>query len=802
MSFFDIHNHDYYSNASLGFPDVVCSPQDVIQYAYDLGLSGVAITNHECISSYIKCLNYYNDMQKDRPFKLGLGNEIYLITAEEYENNRNGEFEQRTPYYHFILMALDTVGYNQICKISTNAWERGFIKGIWRRPTLYDDLIEHIKSNQGHVIGSSACLGSRIDKLLLDNDYKSAEREVKKMIDIFGEDNFYLEVQPPKDSECDQAIVNKRMWELHKRTGVPIIPSTDTHYLKKEDAIVHKVFLQSQDGEREVDDFYSTAYMMGDKEITEHFLYCYNQEQIEQIMAWSNEIPKRIKEYDIFHNPIIPQIPEEKIPPFKIKHTFKEWYEKYPYFGYYSQVEDIHEKYFFYQIECGLKEKILGTDKNIEDYISRLNTEWKELKLISETLGNSMVSYYSTMSKIIDLMWETGSFVGPGRGSSAGFLTSFLLDITQVDPVPLGDYMPHWRHVAVERGCELADIDTDSEPCKKYAIIQSIKDYFGEDKVLNVATFSVISSKTAIERACKGLGISSDEAGYLKSLIPINRGKIAKLKDCIYGNKEEDIKPISQLVKEMEKYPDLIKCALGLCDVIIGRGQHAAGLTVSNEPYTEYLAAMRAPNGALCTCYDLWDSEAVSLVKFDLLTVSAIQKVHKAMDAMLADGVIEWQGSIRDTYNKYLHPTKLDYTTPEMWDCIPKMYSCFEFDTPISVKALEAVKPKSVMDLSTANSLLRLQPPPGQESPLDKFVRYKNNPTAFREDCVEYGLNDNEIDCVWQYTQSSHGLADSQEKIMLLSMDKRIAGYSLKESNKLRKSIAKVLTFGALCGNI
>lgn len=791
MSFFNIHNHDFYSNASLGFPDVICSPEEVIQKAYDLGLTGLAITNHECISSYVKCLNYYNKMDKDRPFALGLGNECYLITEEEYNNNRDSPSENKTPYYHFVLMALDTEGYHQICQLSTKAWQRGFMKGVWRRPTLYNDFIEIVKSNQGHIIASSACLGSRIDHLLLEEKFEEAQREVNRLIDIFGKGNFYLEVQPPKQSDCDQSIVNKRIWTLHEVTGVPIIPSTDTHYLQKEDAIIHKVFLQSQDGDREIDDFYSTAYLMSVDELTKHMLYCYTPEQINQIIAWSNEIPARIKDYDIFHNPIIPQLPIEKIPPFQIKHICKDWYKKYPNFAYYSQTDNIHEQYFFYQIEQGLQQKIVSKNKNLEDYIARLDTEWNELRKISEALNNSMVSYYSTMSKLIDIMWDTGSFVGAGRGSSAGFLTCYLLDITQVDPVPLGDYFPYWRHVALERGAELADIDTDSEPCKKYDIIKAVKDYFGQDKVLNVATFTVISSKTAIERACKGLGIGNDTSNYLKSLIPVNRGKIANLKDCIQGNEKDGIKPLTTLVNEMKKYPNLIDCALGIEGVVANRSLHAAGLVVSNEPYTDYLGAMRAPNGTMCTAYDLWDSEAVSLTKFDLLTISALQKEHKAMDAMLKDGVIQWQGSVRATYNKYFHPDVLDYDTPEMWDSISKMYSCFEFDTPISIKALSATHPKSVMDLSATNSLLRLMPDNADETPIERYIRYKESKDAWLKDTTDFGLNAEEQNVLWEYLADAYGMADSQEKVMRLSMSNKTAGYTLKEANKLRKSIAR-----------
>lgn len=329
-----------------------------------------------------------------------------------------------------------------------------------------------------------------------------------------------------------------------------------------------------------------------------------------------------------------------------------------------------------------------------------------------------------------------------------------------------------------------------------------MKEYFGEDKVLNVATFSKISSKTAIERACAGLDISNDIAGYLKSLISVNRGKVAKLKDCIFGNSEKNIKPVNSLAHELKKYPKVQEVALALEGLITNRGTHAAGVIVCNEPYTNYISAMRSADGTLTTCYDLWDAEEAGCIKFDMLTVEAADKIHKTMDYLLEHNKITWEGSLKATYYKWLHPDSLEYNSKEMWAILPSIYSVFQFDTPISSKALEVTHPQSVMDLSAANSLLRLMPDNAEETPIDRYQRYKESHQTWLNDIKTYGLNDDEGDCLWEYLSDAYGLADSQEKIMRLSMDKRVSGYSLKEANKLRKSIAKVLTFGALCGNI
>lgn len=789
MSYYGNHNHTEDSNALLGFPDVLCKIPELIQTAYDLGLDGITITEHEGISSHIEALKYYDKMDKDRPFYLGLGNEIYLLEEWEDEENRNGD--SKHPYYHFVLTALDTEGHHQLRQLSTRAWLRAYKQFIWRRPTYYSDLEEIIKPNQGHVIASTACLGSRIDKLLLESNYPQATFECYRLQQIFGKDNFYLEIQPAKEKDNEQSIVNRKLWKIHQDNNIKIIPTTDTHYIKKEDAIYHKVYLQSQEGDREVDDFYATAYLMSPDELREHLRIDFTDEQINQIFEWSRELGERIGEYDIRHDPIIPQVPLDKIPDFEIKHLFKDYYDAYENFGWYSNRDEIHERLFFSQIEEGLQNKIVKRGKPLEKYIARLNEEWTELRIISEQLSTSMPSYYSTMSFIIDLIWDVGSLAMPARGSGAGFLTCYLLDITQIDPVPLGDYFPSWRHLNHLRGVELPDIDNDSEASKKKLITQAMKDFFGHDRVLNVATFSKISSKTAIEKACRGLGISDDVAGYLKSLVPVNRGKVSSLKECIYGNEKKGIKPVYTLVNEMAKYPNLTESCLKLEGLKTNRGQHAAGVIVCNEPYTNYIASIKSADGTDTTCYNLWDAEEASCIKFDMLSVVAADKIHKTMDYLLKYGKIEWQGSLKATYNKYIHPDVLEYDDPDMWAILPSIYSVFQFDTPISSKALSATKPKSVMDLSAANSLLRLMPDGADETPIDRYIRYKNNHQEWVNDTVAFGLNDAERECLWEYLADAYGLADSQEKIMRLSMDKRVSGYTLKEANKLRKSIAK-----------
>lgn len=798
-----LHNHTEYSNALLGFPDSVNKLENFIQKAYDIGLNGVSITEHEGISSHVKAIKYYKEMKLDRPFKLILGNEIYLMS--EQENIDNIEKVKFTPYYHFILNALDNKGHEQIRELSTRAWLRSYVAYVTRTPTYYTDVEEVIGDNKGHIVASTACLGSKLDKLILkwketddDNYKKEIHQFITWCVNIFGKDNFYLEVQPSQyDEETkeiinkEQDIVNQTMKVLAKAYGLKIIATTDSHYYSKESAKVHKTLLDSKEGDREVDSFYATAYLMNAEELKKYLLLQFTDEEINEIFRNTNEICDRVVGYDFEHAPMIPQIPTETIPNFIIAHRYKKYYNKYEEFGYYANVDNLQDSYFFFRIEDALYNLIEQRGKDIETYIKRLNDEFRELRLISEAFNDSMASYYTSMSKIVELIWEAGSFSMPARGSGAGFLVCYLLEITQIDPVPLGEYFPFWRHLSHERGYEIADIDDDSQSNKRDDIIEEIRKFFGDDRVLNVSTFSELTAKTAIEKSCKGLGISDDIAGYLKSLIPIERGSIWSLNDCFYGNKDKKRKPVTELISEVNQYPNLKECIFGLEGLIINRGIHPSGILIGNNPYTDQISAIRSPNRVLCSCYDLHDAEYCGWTKVDILTIIASDKIRKTMDLLIEHGHMEWQGSLKKTYWKYLHPDVIEYDNPKMWDMIKQIYSIFQFDTPVSVKALNQVEPKSVMELSATNSLLRLMAQDGQEPPLDKYKRYKTDINNWYKDMSKFGLTQLEQSILRKYLSDSYGLADSQEKVMLISMDKNISGFTLKEANKLRKSIAK-----------
>ena len=260
-----LHNHTDFSNIRLR--DSINRYTDLIDYAIELGHKFIAITDHESISNAVKVEKYYKKIKKNNPdFKVILGNEIYLcrngLTADTFISGED-------KYFHFVLLAKDAVGHQQIREISTRAWMRSYMaRGMRRVPTYYSDLFEIIGANPGHIIGSTACLGGLLGTQLLKYKSNKDEQFYQRIInwcnglnDLFGQGNFYLEMQPSASKE--QTYVNNEIIKLSELTDIPFIITTDSHYLKKEEAPIHKAFLNSQDGDREVDSFYATTYMMG-----------------------------------------------------------------------------------------------------------------------------------------------------------------------------------------------------------------------------------------------------------------------------------------------------------------------------------------------------------------------------------------------------------------------------------------------------------------------------------------------------------------------------------------------------------
>lgn len=783
-----LHNHLDWSNERLR--DCIIKTEDLIDYAIELGHQVVAITDHETVSGAVRAEKYYRKVKEKNPdFKLILGNEIYLcrngLNASNYKAGQD-------KYYHFILLAKDAIGHQQIRELSTRAWLRSYMaRGMRRVPTYYSDLFEIIGANPGHIIGSSACLGGCLPTQLLR---AKTEPEllpkiynwISQLDNLFGHGNFFFEMQPSHNK--DQVYVNQRLFELSEELDIPYIITTDSHYLKKEDRAIHKAYLNAQNGDREVDDFYASTYMMNTEELESYFGY-FSREQLEKAYRNILKIRETCEDYSLLKPLRIPELEWYKYPQNKDEYLF--YKNKIPLLETFYNSNYIGDRHLVWAVIDGIKSRRgLQTDEAYKEINVCLDDTWR-----SSIKNNAHWSaYYLNLQKNIDLCWEAGSLVGPGRGSGAGFILLYVLGITQINPLLEETKVFHWRFLNPDRASVL-DCDTDIEGSKRAQVLQKFRDFYGEDRVSNVATFKTEKSKSAILTACRGLNIEVDIASYLAGLIPSDRGQLRSLSQCMNGDEEKDFKPIKQFVFEMtENYPEVWAVASKIEGLICGVGIHAGGVIFVDEPFTNSTALMRAPDGTIITAFELHDCEDVSLIKIDMLSIEALDKIHNELDLLVEYGYIKPEATLRETYEKIIGIYNLERTAPKMWQMVweHKITSLFQMEKQSGINGIALTHPKSVSELAVLNSVIRLMAPEkGAEQPLDMWARYRSNIIEWEREMRTYGLSQVNIDWLMSHNAITDGICESQEGMMQLLQEEQLGGNSLTFADKCRKAIAK-----------
>ena len=779
-----LHNHTQFSNLRLR--DCIIKENLLIDYAIELGHKVVAITDHETISSWVKVEKYYNKIKKDHPdFKVIRGNEIYLCRDGLNAENFNKEVDR---YYHFILLAKDRIGAKQIMEISTRAWYRSYMaKGMRRVPTYYQDLIDIIGADPGHVILSTACLGGALPtQILRGTSDDKLIRWIEQMQLLAGKENFYLEMQPSNNKE--QFIVNNKLLQLSKLTGAKYIITTDSHYLKKEDRKIHKAYLNAQNGDREVDDFYATTYMMSDEELRSFFPY-FSEEEVEEGYKAIEKIAEMCEDFSLQKSLHIPNLLWRELKNYP--RNYKEYFSLMPTLEKFYNSSYKSDRYLVDAIIDGIhNHPTLQTPEGYAALEDNLQRTWES----SEVNKARWSAYYLNLQRNIDECWAAGTIVGPARGSGGGFELLYCLDVIQMDALRETTKCFPWRFLNPKRESVL-DIDTDIEGGRRAQVLTHFRKVYGEDRVANVATFRTETTKSAILTAARGLGIDIDVAQYIAGLVPADRGKIRSLSQCFYGDEEQGWPPVKQFVIEMtDNYPELWEVAQKIENLVCGSGLHAGGVIFVDEPFTESTALMRAPDGTICTQFDLHDAEDVSLIKIDLLSVEAMDKIHNCLDLLCDYGYIERKATLRETYESAIGLYNLERSAPEMWSMVQnhKVMSLFQMEKASGITGIALTHPKSVDELAVLNSVIRLMAPEkGAEQPLDTWARYRMDINEWYREMRQYGLNEEQIEWLSNNNAITNGICECQEGMMSLLQDERLGGNDLSFADKCRKAIAK-----------
>ena len=465
LDYINLHFHSEYSNITLK-DSTNRIEQTILYLANELGQKGYAATDHEFIGQHVKILQTVDKLKAKgkipQDFKVLLGNEIYLVDEQQMKEGIANKTGVR--FYHFILIAKDEIGHRQLQEISSRAWSHMFnYKSLDRRPTFYEDIEEVVDQDPGHIIANTACLGGLLAQKILNEDYEGAYNFIHWCQDVFGEENFHLEMQPhlreyDEDGNeiiSEQEIVNRWISEQ----DLPAVITTDAHYLRESDRELHSLYLKSDEDEekvssggRETGKFYATTYAMSSDEIRSKLSHYLPDKYITECFNNSVSIWNECEEYELGQNTVIPEIPlppqsdwfyDQEIIDFIYDNNFKNVIKV-------MNSDSEQDRYLITLALNGMKDKV--TKDKWHRTLERLDIEMFELIGISKAKDAVVSAYFVTLAGIIDRLWDISNCIlAPSRGSAAGWILNYLVGIVHQNPLDQPMAMPHWRFISAER---------------------------------------------------------------------------------------------------------------------------------------------------------------------------------------------------------------------------------------------------------------------------------------------------------------------------------------------------------------
>ncbi len=569
MSFVHLHVHSEYS-----LLDGACRVTDLVDYASELNQDAVAITDHGVMFAIADFYKY----AKKKGIKPIIGCEVYTAIGSMTEKTVDDE----SRYGHLVLLAKNDVGYHNLMKIVS----RGFVDGFYYKPRVDKECL---KAHSDGIIALSACLAGDIPRKLLNDDYEGAKKEAEQYIEIFGRDNFYLELQDHGISE--QQKVNAYLLKLGQELNLEFVATNDVHYLKKEDAKAQDLLMCIQmkksinDTDRmkfETEEF----YLKTEEEMSELF------KNVPSAIENSKKIADMCNvELDFSHR----HLPDFPLPD-----------------------GTSHFEYLEKLCLDGLKERYDEPEKNLE----RLKYELSVIK------NMGFVDYFLIVWDVIRFARSKDIPVGPGRGSAAGSIVSYCLKITDIDPIKYNLFFE--RFLNPER-VSMPDIDMDFCYERRQEVIDYVTEKYGEDHVAQIITFGTMAARAAVRDAGRTMGLPYALADSMAKLIPreldITIDKAfeinPQLKEATVSN--SDAREMMEMARKIEGMPR-------------HASTHAAGVVITGKPTVEYVPLYRNKD-AISTQYTMTLLEELGLLKMDFLGLRTLTVISDAVNLVKKRGI-------------------------------------------------------------------------------------------------------------------------------------------------------------------
>ncbi|MEG2811197.1 MAG: DNA polymerase III subunit alpha, partial [Clostridium sp.] len=645
MAFAHLHVHSEYSLLD-GSSRVKRLPQK----ARELNMNSIALTDHGVMFGVI---DFYKACKKEG-IKPILGCEIYVAPRDL----RLKEGKQDAANYHLILLAKTNEGYKNLMKIDSLA----YVDGFYYKPRID---YENLRKYSGDIIALSACLGGEVQQHLLRDNYDEAKKKALMYQEIFGEGNFYLEMQDHGISE--QKKVNEILKKLSKETGIPLVITNDVHYIEKEESKAHEILVCIQTGktiddedklEFESDEF----YLKSEKELREIFPGM--DEAFENTQKIADMCNVEF-DFNVTHLPEF-DTPDGFTADEYLRHLCFSGLERL-----YSDITDVHR--------------------------DRLNYELS----VIEQMG--YVDYFLIVWDFIRFANEKGIVTGPGRGSGAGSIVAYTLGITKIDPIKYN--LIFERFLNPER-ISMPDIDSDFCYERRQEVIDYVVEKYGKDRVAQIVTFGTMAARAAIRDVGRALNYPYAEVDRIAKMIPTEL--YMTIDKALTVNKELKLE-----YEDDERVKALIDISRSLEGLPRHSSTHAAGVVISKENLTDHVPVAKNDN-TIVTQFPMGTLEELGLLKMDFLGLRTLTVLRDAVDLIKVN-----QGVEIDLDN-------IDYEDKNVYEMISQGYTegIFQLESKGMTNFMKELKPDSLEDIIAGISLYR----PGPMDEIPTYIKNKNNP--------------------------------------------------------------------------
>ena len=728
MSFTHLHVHTEYS-----LLDGSSKIKEITKRAAELGMDSLAITDHGVMYGVI---DFYK-AAKEAGIKPVLGCEVYVAPGSRFDKEA-GTGEDK--YNHLVLLAENNTGYQNLMKIVS----RGFTEGFYYKPRVDKELLREFHEG---IIATSACLAGEVQRYLARGMYEEAKRVALYYQDIFGKDNFFLELQDHGIAE--QHYVNPQLLRMSEETGIELICTNDVHYTYADDADAHDILLCIQTGKKVTDENrmrYTGGqyYLKSPEEMAELFKYA------PQALANTEKIAKRCN--------VEIEFGVTKLPRFAVPEGFTSW----TYLNYLCY-EGLKKRYPQQAADISVEEFVrLAEEESVEDRKDVVIKIAEDTNNIFQRLAYELSVIYSM--GYVDyflIVWDYINFakrhdipVGPGRGSAAGSIVSYCLEITDLDPIKYS--LIFERFLNPER-VSMPDIDVDFCYERRQEVIDYVVEKYGKDCVSQIVTFGTMAARAVIKDVGRVLDLPYAMVDNIAKMVPREIGITidkALAENPDFKSEYENNEVVKDLIDKSKRLEGLPRHA----------SMHAAGVLICGKPVEDYVPLSTGSDGAVVAQFVMTTLEELGLLKMDFLGLRTLTVIKDAENLI-------------KKHNKGFSIHNIDYSDKGVFDAIStgKCDGIFQLESAGMKSFMKELKPRSLEDLIAGISLYR----PGPMDFIPQYIKGKNN-----QDSVTYACP--QLEAILKPT---YGCIVYQEQVMQIVRD--LAGYSWGRSDLVRRAMSK-----------